>query len=874
MKFAICLTNLVAMLVVATASPLQIRFGNPAPSESRGSSGPSNPMATSGTEGARNWESEALPLGNGRLGAMLFGGVDRERMQFNVDSLWTGGANESGEYDVNEFGCYQSFGNVLIESAETAVEAQCSSGHEPYTASEGISAAADDNPRTKWCVEHRGRPVIWQVKLPQPTLIDGYSLISADDVAERDPRQWRFEGSVDGQQWDLLDEKNQAPFAARGKQQDFSVNLPKPYAHYRFVFAPAADATHFQVAEIRLGREQTPQQYQRVLDLTTALHAVSWMKHGVSFSRETFASAVDQALVTRLTASKPASLSGVLRCEGTHGENTVARDGSLHFGGALANGLRYAAQLSVQHRGGKVIAEGSTLRYQGCDELLLVLTAATDYRMDETKNWRGEAPEPIIAVQSKAVLAQSWDHLRQAHVSEYQRYFSRVSLQLGEAADGDTPTRLKAYRNGAEDAALEALMFQYGRYLLISSSRPGCLPANLQGIWNDKNKPAWYSDYHTNINIQMNYWQAETANLADCHMPLFDWVEACVPAARRATQKSFGEKTPGWTMRTSVNPFGGNGWQWNLPASAWLAQHFWEHYAFGLDRDFLRQRAWPVLADVSRFWLSHLIADAKGRLVAPKGWSPEHGPREDGVAHDQQIIWDLFTNTLQAAEVLGEKSAFIDELRSARDRLAGPQIGRWGQLMEWQVDRDDPEDGHRHTSHLFAVYPGSQISREKTPDFAKAAAVSLKARGTSGDSRRSWTWPWRTALWARLGEPEMAHEMVRGLLTHNTLSNLWTTHPPFQIDGNLGITAGMAEMLLQSHAGEIAVLPALTAKWSTGSFTGLRARGGVTVDASWRDAKLTSLSLQTLNDTVVTVRLPDGSKQSVTCKGGVSQRVK
>ncbi len=874
MNSRFCITAFLAgSMLVATAGP-QIRFNYPGPSEARGSKGTSNPMASTGAADARNWESQALPVGNGRLGAMIFGGVERERIQFNVDSLWTGGANESGEYKVEEFGCYQSFGNLFIDAAEVATPAQCTSGQQPYSANEGVEAASDDNPQTKWCVEHGGKDVVWQTKLPRPMLLDGYTFTSANDVAERDPRQWRFEGSADGQQWQVLDQKSIPPFQARGQEQVFPLKPSVPYAHYRFVFAPATDASHFQVAEIQLGRSQKQQNYQRVLDLSTAVHTASWQKNGIHYSRETFASAVDQALITRLTASAPASLSGVLRLEGAHAEKTTADNGVLVFGGKLSNGLRYAAQLGVRHRGGKIQLEGSSLRYDGCDELMLVLTAATDYIMDESKGWRGADPQPVVDQQMRAALAQPWARLLESHTKEYQRFFSRVSLDLGAAAAGDTPSRLAAYGKGAEDPELEALMFQYGRYLLISSSRPGCLPANLQGIWNDSNKPAWYSDYHTNINIQMNYWQAETANLADCHMPLLDWVEACVPAARRATLKAFGEKTKGWTMRTSVNPFGGNGWEWNLPASAWLAQHFWEHYAFGLDRDFLRQRAWPLLTEVSSFWLSHLKTDSQGRLVAPKGWSPEHGPREDGVAHDQQIIWDLFTNTLQAADALGEKSAFVTELRSARDRLAGPQIGKWGQLMEWQVDRDDPQDGHRHTSHLFAVYPGTQISREKTPDLAKAAAISLKARGTSGDSRRSWTWPWRTALWARLGEPEQAHAMVRGLLTHNTMANLWTTHPPFQIDGNLGITAGMTEMLLQSHAGEIAVLPALPSTWPSGSYTGLRARGGVSVDAAWQSGKLKSLSLRSLTDTSVTVRLPDGTKQMVNCRAGKSQRVK
>jgi alpha-L-fucosidase 2 len=510
---------------------------------------------------------------------------------------------------------------------------------------------------------------------------------------------------------------------------------------------------------------------------------------------------------------------------------------------------------------------GDSLVYQDCDELWLVLTAATNYAMDEKKSWRGGDPVALIAAQAQAVLKQSYEPLLQAHIADHRSYFSRVALDLGESPQADTPTRLANYAKGAKDPALEALMFHYGRYLLISSSRPGTLPANLQGIWNDSNQPAWFADYHTNINLQMNYWQAEPANLADCAEPLFDWLEASIPASVRATKKAFGDKAPGWTMRTSVNIFGGNGWEWNLPASAWLMQHVWDHYAFSGDRAFLQKRGWPMLAGVSEFWLDHLKEDAAGKLIVPKGWSPEHGPREDGVAHDQQIVWDLFTNTIEAARVLGIDNDFVKRLRASRDRLLGPQAGSWGQLMEWTTEREGLEkSGHRHTSHLFAVYPGVQINRSKTPELAKAAVISLDARGTSGDSRRSWTWPWRTALWARLGEPEKAQAMVRGLLTHNTMPNLFTTHPPFQIDGNLGITAGICEMLLQSHDGTIHALPALPSGWSDGSYTGLRSRGGVTVSATWKAGRCTKLELLSRYDGTRTLVVQGGAPRTILLK--------
>jgi len=665
---------------------------------------------------AAHWHGQALPLGNGSLGCMVFGGVDKEQLQFNVDSLWTGdenmvgkerGVSKDASYLAPGMGFYQNFGSVHI-------------------ALEGGGEVTD---------------------------------------------------------------------------------------------------------------------YRRELDLSRAVHTVSYTRGGVRFTRETFCSFPAKVAVMHLTANAPGQYSGTISLEDAHEAKTAAEGLRLTAAGALDNGVQYESQLRVLAEGGEITPEDGVLRFKDCDALLLVLAADTNYVMDPARHWKGEHPHRRVAERVNAVAAGDYGRLIERHIADHQSLFGRVAIDLGstDAAQADLPTdqRIQAYRDDAADPELEALLFQYGRYLLIACSRPGSLPANLQGVWNNSNQPPWHCDYHTNINVQMNYWLAEPANLGECQLPLFDLFTAAVPLHRKASLIRFGE-TPGFTMQTVNNIFGGTGWEWNMVGSAWLAQHFWEHYAFTRDLEYLRKTAYPYMKQVALFWEHRLKELPDGRLVVPEGWSPEHGPREDGVSHDQQIVWDLFQNTIQASKALDVDEAFRARLTEKKKRLVGPQVGRWGQLQEWMEDRDDPNNNHRHTSHLFAVYPGRQISPVTTPEFARAAAVSLRARGETGDARRSWTWPWRCAIWARLGNAEMAHHMVAGLIRYNLLPNMIATHPPLQLDGSFGITAGMCEMLLQSHAGRIELLPALPTAWSTGSVQGLCARGGYEVDIAWREGELTS----------------------------------
>jgi alpha-L-fucosidase 2 len=533
--------------------------------------------------------------------------------------------------------------------------------------------------------------------------------------------------------------------------------------------------------------------------------------------------------------------------------------------------MKFEWQLLLLNQGGKVAAISSTnetrLEFEGCDNLTLVIGAGTDYIFDYAKNYHGENPHARVTAQIDAAAKRSFAELKSEHIRDYQALFNRVSVDLGKSSEAQTalPTdqrKLKAFET--VDPGLVALQLQYGRYLLISCSRPGGLPANLQGLWNDNNRPPWHSDYHANINIQMNYWPVEVTGLAECHVPLFDLIASQLPAWRKATAAAPEFKTAdgnfakrGFAIRTSHNITGGMGWEWDKTANAWYCQHLWEHYAFNLDKDYLRRTAYPIMKETCEFWEDHLKARPDGKLVVPNAWSPEHGPVEDGVSYSQVIVWDLFNNYVRAADALATDRDYRDKIGGLRDRLVTPGIGSWGQLLEWMHEQHNPQypeldtrnDHHRHTSHLFAVYPGTQISVAKTPALAAAAKVLLDARGIDpGSDVREWSFAWRTALYARLRDPENAYDMLRHFFAaRNSSPNLFGLHPPVQLDGDFGLTAGIAEMLLQSQAGEIELLPALPKEWPAGNISGLRARGGYEINFAWQDGKLVSATVKNVS---------------------------